>query len=465
MARVSKSLYDQTLDVLSNVLFPVVVFLIWSVATIIGTVVDQNQAPEQYYAEYPMAVANAILRLHLTNVFHSVPYISLVVLLLVSMSVCTFRRVIPKRFPKDRAVPIENFGLHASVEASGHLTATAQAAGAYFRRRGFRIRTQEIDGARWMFAHRHKWGRYGVLVAHLGFTIIALGVFLGWWRGFRGELQIFNGQMVAVAHTDRQVTLKNFTADFVPVQTPDGVMYQASKFQSDLTVRSPDGVAKPSVIVNFPYVTPDHVYFYQASYGYGGHLLVRRHGKPVALPGTNGRLMPRDGVFLPGTSRAIEYGTMVGPSDPSQLPIGMPLPKTDTYALWVFHDQIPTTDKPILLAVGKTIDAGDGYAVTALPPVAWSGLTYRYDPGELWVGAGALVLTAGFVMALFFLPVKLYARVRAAAGGIVVDFAATTTKGNAIYEEDFAAMAKGLSEYLARNGRSAAEPDAVEAYA
>jgi cytochrome c biogenesis protein len=88
-------LIDEVLNLLSNVMFPVVVFLIWAVATTIGTIVDQNQPVQHYYDEYPLALANAVVRLHFTNVFHSVPYISLVVLLLLSMSVCTFRRVIP----------------------------------------------------------------------------------------------------------------------------------------------------------------------------------------------------------------------------------------------------------------------------------------------------------------------------------------------------------------------------------
>jgi cytochrome c biogenesis protein len=460
-----KSVYNQLLDVLSNIMFPVVVFIIWAAATTVGTIVDQNQAPETYYQEYPQAVANLILRLHLTNVFHSLPYISLVVLLLVSMSVCTFRRVIPKRFPRDRAVPIENFGLHAAQAAAGtDLHKTGVTVEAFLRRRGFATRSQDIDGARWIFADKQKWARYGVLVAHLGFAVIAFGVFVYWRLGYAGTLQIFRGQTVPVSGSDASVTLRSFVAKFVPVQTPSGIFYQASKFESDLDLRSPERSESATTIVNKPYVSPQHIYFYQASYGYGGNLQVLRAGKVVRLPGTDGRLMSQDGVFLPGTSRAIEYGTLLGPSDPSQVPVGVPVPKADEYAIWVFHDNIPTTDKPILLPVGKTIDVGDGFAVHALPPVPWTGLTYRYDPGQQWVGVGAAILVLGFVMSLFFAPVKLYARLRARAGGVEVAVAATTTKGNAMYEDDFAALVKGLGGAL-QPPRDAPGRDAVQAYA
>ena len=438
--RRQRTFVDELLDVLSNVLFPVVVFLIWAVMTTIGTIVDQNQDAQHYYDMYPAAVANLILRLHLDTVLHSIPYFSLIVLLLISMTVCTFRRVIPKRFPKDRAVPIENFGLHGSVPFAPQRDDAARACESVLRRRGFWLRTQEIDGARWIFGDKHTWARYGVLVAHLGFAIIAFGVFLGWLAGFKGELQIFSGETAAVPEQPGlALHLTHFTAQFEPVQTPNGVFYQAAKFQSDVGVIENGASAPVQILVNHPYKTRSGVYFYQASYGFGGRIALRRNGQPVNLSGT-GRLMPQDEIFLPGTSREIEYMTMLGPSDPSQAPVGIALPKVDEYALWVVHDNVPTTDRPLLVPVGKTIDVGDGYTLTALAPIAWSGLTYRRDPGEGFVGLGAAVLVCGFVMALFFVPVKLYGRVRSAASGAIVDIAATTTKGNTIYEGEFAQL-------------------------
>lgn len=443
-ARPKRTFIDELLDVLSNVLFPVVVFLVWAVMTTIGTIVDQNGDPQHYYDMYPAYVANLILRLHLDTILHSVPYFSLIVLLLVSMSVCTFRRVIPKRFPKDRAVGIENFGLHDSVAMPAGRDEAASAAQNYLKSQGFAVRSQDIDGAAWIFGDKHTWARYGVLVAHLGFAIIALGVFLGWLAGFKGELQIFNGETAAVPEQPGlAVHLKTFMAQFEPVQTPNGVFYQAALFKSDVTVSESGAQTGADILVNHPFKTASGVYFYQASYGFGGRFDLKRNGKPVRLSGT-GRLMPQDQIFLPGTSREIQYMTLLGPSDPSQAPVGVPLPKTDEYALWLVHDNVPTTNRPLLVPVGKTIDVGDGYTLTALRPVPWSGLTYRRDPGESFVGLGAAVLVAGFVMALFFVPIKVYARVRAGQHGSVLDIAATTTKGNTIYEREFAQLVDGV---------------------
>jgi len=461
----SEPLLEEILNLLSNVMFPVVIFLIWSAMTTVGTIVDQNQPEQHYYDTYPLPIANAIVRLHLTGIFHSVPYISLVVLLLLSMSVCTFRRVIPKRFPKDRAVPIGNFGLHAAVAAGADAAVTSEAAERYLRSRGFSLRSQVIDGARWIFGDKQKWARYGVLVAHLGFTVIAFGVFLGWLHGFSGQVVLYRGETAVVSPANLRLTLDTFTAQFVPVQTPGGVIYQAQKFQSDVTFADASGTASRAIIlVNHPHITQASVYFYQASYSFAGHLQVTQRGKVLALPGTEGRLQPQDAIFLPGTSRVIEYGTLLGPTDPSQTPAGVALPASDEYAIWIFHDNIPTSNRPVLLPVGSSIDVGDGYRVTALTPTPSTGLTYRYDPGQSWVALGCIILVTGFVMALFFVPVKLYAKIRAEGDACAVEVAATTTKGNAIYEDEFAALTTGLAHALAAGG-GAHDEDRVKAYA
>jgi cytochrome c biogenesis protein len=450
---------EEILNLLSNVLFPVVVFLIWAAATTVGTIVDQNQPAQHYYDTYPLPVANLILRLHLDNVFHSVPYISLVVLLLVSMSVCTFRRVIPKRFPPDRRVMLDRFGLHASMPAADDpARAAAQVAGV-LRARGFRLRERLLEGETWFFGDKQKWARYGVLVAHLGFAVIAFGVFLGWLRGFSGQMVLYQGQTGGIGQAGVVLRLDHFHAVFQPVVTPTGTTYQAQKFESDVTIWG-DGTTprRAAILVNHPYVTQGGVYVYQASYAFAGNLRITRHGAPVKVPALH--LNPQDAIFLPGTNRAIEYGLLLGPTDPSQTPPGVPLPKRDEYALWIFHDNIPTTNRPLLVPVGASVDVGDGYRLTALPPTPSTGLTYRYDPGQGWVALGCLILVAGFVMALFFVPVKVYARIVPAAEGCSVECAATTTKGNAIWEDDFGALAAELRRALVP---PAAQPPAAAA--
>jgi hypothetical protein len=55
-------------------------------------------------------------------------------------------------------------------------------------------------------------------------------------------------------------------------------------------------------------------------------------------------------------------------------------------------------------------------------------------------------------MALFFVPIKVYARAMADQRGSVLDIAATTTKGNSIYEREFAQLLEGLRRAGATTG-------------
>ena len=198
---------------------------------------------------------------------------------------------------------------------------------------------------------------------------------------------------------------------------------------------------------------------------YAGNLLVTRNGKVVGLGGAGGDSTRKTRCSCRGQAGPSSMVRCLGRPIHRKTPAGVPLPKQDEYALWVFHDNIPTTNRPTLLPIGAAMDVGDGYQVKALPPTPSTGLTYRYDPGQSWVALGCAILVTGFVMALFFVPVKLYAKVVADSAGSIVEVAATTTKGNAIYEDEFASLTEGLRHAVA--GDRGTEPDApqVKVYA
>ena len=80
-------------------LFAVSLFAVWGVMTLIGVIVDQNKGADFYWQNYTPALARIVLRLHLDNIYHSPAYIAIIGLILISMTVATFRRVIPARLP------------------------------------------------------------------------------------------------------------------------------------------------------------------------------------------------------------------------------------------------------------------------------------------------------------------------------------------------------------------------------
>ncbi|HXF33979.1 MAG TPA: cytochrome c biogenesis protein ResB, partial [Candidatus Acidoferrales bacterium] len=148
----ARSLYDEFLTLFSNILFAVSLFGVWGVLTLIGVVVDQGKDPSVYWNEYPAPFARLILRLHLDNIYHSPAYVGIIGLILLSLAVCTFKRVIPARLPPLRTVKIEAIPLNATVEVSGEESAVRARIAAFFASRGWQVRKREFGGEEWMFA-------------------------------------------------------------------------------------------------------------------------------------------------------------------------------------------------------------------------------------------------------------------------------------------------------------------------
>jgi cytochrome c biogenesis protein len=439
-----RELVDEFLILFANIGFAVSLFAVWAVFTLIGVIVDQNKGADFYWQNYTPALARIVLRLHLDNIYHSPAYIAVIGLILISMTVATFRRVIPARLPALRKVIIDKIPLHAEFSVAGDERTVRERLEAFFAERGWQIRKREFGGEEWSFIDKHNWARRGVLVAHVGFVIIAAGTTVYWATGYSGQFTVFSGDTATIPQTGATVALKQFGYRIDPVATKSGVVYQPIDYVSHATVTGKDGVARDAVIrVNQPY-DADGVKIYQATYGFGITFALTQNGKPVAgVPTTP--LKEGEGFAIPGTSRSIEYRSFVGTIDRSTGQPGRdPRPNDPGVTIQAFDG-----DKPMgqaLIPLGTTIDLGAGYALTPLKYTLYSGFQYRYDPGIPLVLIGALVLLTGLCISFYFLPARLYVVVTGAGRAWTVGIAATTVKGYDIFEDRFRELVAALRQ-------------------
>jgi cytochrome c biogenesis protein len=434
--------YAEFVTLFANVLFAVSLFAVWGVLTIIGVVVDQGKDPSFYWQNYAPPLARLVLRLDLDNIYHSSAYVGIIGLILLSLAVCTFKRVIPARLPPLRAVKIDKIPLHASVAVRGEEEAVRGRIAAFFTGRGWQVRSREIGGSEWTFADKHNWARRGVLVAHTGFVIIAAGTSIYWAKGFSGTTAVISGQTIAIPETKAQITLQKFGYRIDPVQTKSGTVFQPIDYVSDLVYTGRDGVAHKAVLrVNHP-LDIDGTDYYQASYGYAIDFTLTQNGQVVA---TSPREPLKEGGAFPiGTSsRAIQYAQFIGTIDRrTGQPAADPRPNDPAVVIAAFDG-----DRAVgraLIPLGGSIDLGGGYRLAANRYTLYSGLQYRYDPGIPLVGVGAFVLLAGLCISFYLLPARLYVQVSGANRNWNVGIAATTVKGYTIYEEQFADLVEAL---------------------
>ncbi|PZR59492.1 MAG: hypothetical protein DLM50_01295 [Candidatus Meridianibacter frigidus] len=436
--------YDDFLRTFSNVLFAVCLFVVWGILTLLGVVIAQGKDGSTYFDLYAAPLARLIVRLGLDNVYHSTAYVGIIGLILLSLAVCTFKRVIPARLPALRPVKVEHLTLHDSFEVPDDPQTVKASVAAFFARRGFLVRKREFNGDEWTFADRHNWARRGVLVAHVGFVIIAAGTAIYWARGFSGDKAILTGQTASIPRTGAALTLRDFQYRIQPIQTKSGMVYQPVDYVSRVRVSGSSDPPHDAVIrVNHP-IDVNGTLIYQSSYGFGMQFAVRQYGKPVGgLPPQT--LKEGDALTLPQTTRQIQYAQFVPTIDKATgAATADPRISNPGVVLNVFDDGQPVG--ATLARLGKPVDLGGGFSIVPQRYVLYSGLQYRYDPGIPLVGIGAFVLLAGLCISFYLLPARFYVRVEIAPDGSRVGMAATTVKGSDIFAGEFAALTAALKE-------------------
>jgi cytochrome c biogenesis protein len=447
MTVMARALYGDFIRTFGNVLFAVSLFIVWGLLTLVGVVVEQGQDRSAYLQSYAAPVARAILRLNFDNVYHSPWYVAIIGLILLSLAVCTFKRVIPARLPPLRPMRIEHIPLHASFETAGDAETVRHRLAEFFATRGWRVRERLFGGVEWSFADKHNWARRGVLIAHAGFVIVAAGTTLYWARGFSGELAVLTGQTAQVERTHAAIRLDKFAYAISPIMTKSGMVYQPIDYVSHVTVAGRDGIPKAMTLrVNHP-IDVDGTLYYQASYGFGMRFLVTHDGRRDSR--LSGRtFMEGDSFDVPGAQRSVSYERFV-PTVDKQSGLPAPDPRVNDPAVVLAVSQGGSQLGEALVPVGEGIDLGGGWRVTPRKYVLYSGLQYRYDPGVALVGIGAFVLLAGLIVSFYFLPARLYVRVDPAGPGRSrVGAAATTVKGYDVFANEFQRLMVALGRAL-----------------
>jgi cytochrome c biogenesis protein len=437
-----QELVHEFLVLFANILFAVSLFAVWGVLTLIGVIVDQNKGADFYWQNYTPALARIVLRLHLDNIYHSPAYIGIIGLILISMTVATFRRVIPARLPALRPVKIDKIPLNASIHVEGEEQDVRARVQAFFADRGWQIRKREFGGEEWAFVDKHNWARRGVLVAHVGFVIIAAGTTIYWATGYSGQFAVLSGTTGTIPQTGATIALKQFGYQIQPVATKSGTVYQPIDYVSHATVTGKDGVPRDAVIrVNLPYDV-DGVKVYQATYGFGITFVLTKDGRRVAGPPAT-PIKEGEAFEIPGTSRSIQYRSFVGTVDPRTGQSSPdPRPNNPGVVIEAFDGDAPLGD--VLIRLGTPLDLGAGYALTPQKYTLYSGFQYRYDPGISLVLIGACVLVLGLCISFYLLPARLYVVISGAARSWDVGIAATTVKGYDIFEDRFREIVEAL---------------------
>lgn len=296
----------------SSMRFAVALLCVLAVASVIGTVLQQNQPQQNYVVKFGPFWAEIFGFLGLFDVYASLWFVVIMLFLVLSTGLCLWRNIPP--FVRE----MRSFRLQTTAKSLAHMKHSAKLSGSlnaaaaarYLQVNGFQTRMQtREDGSVLLAAKKGAANKWGYIFAHVAIIVICAGglidsnllLKIGMLGGqvvpdrnavyardfgekstlgtgnpsFRANAEVVEGQTADVAFINADkgllmqqlpftVKLKKFHIDFYDTGMP-------KDFASDLLItdKASGQTLEKTIRVNHP-LTFNGVTIYQASYGDGG---------------------------------------------------------------------------------------------------------------------------------------------------------------------------------------------------
>lgn len=259
-----KEFLDRAWDFFASTKVAVWLIVIIALASIGGTLIEQEslyqdwRPPEMYYpARYGPFWGPLYMNLGLTHAYSSIWYAGLILMMVLSLIICSLQRLVPlhRTLSRPQVWKLPHFIKRQEVvhEVEGDLAAVE----AKLKRKGYKV----VRDRECLYADKGRLSRYGPYIIHIGLLIVAFAAFskgLPGWDETR-DVWIPDGQTVKVPDTDFAITNHKFTMDLYESGAPSRFVTDASIIQNGQEIK------RAEIEVNKP-VTFGDWEIYQASW-------------------------------------------------------------------------------------------------------------------------------------------------------------------------------------------------------
>ncbi|MEJ2359961.1 MAG: cytochrome c biogenesis protein ResB [Gammaproteobacteria bacterium] len=206
------------LDFLGSMNLAITILVVIAIASVIGTVLKQNQNYNDYIIQFGPFWHEYFKMLRLYDVYGSLWFLLLLAFLVVSTSVCIYRNL-PTMLQEMR-----NFRLNAQLKTLSTMEnarswQVEQDEGVlsqlhrFLNVNGYRTREKQHEGRRVIAGMRGKFNRVGYLLAHTGIVVICVGAFLN--AKFDLTVRHWLGQLMPVPNNVQIQSVSDFPAKAV----------------------------------------------------------------------------------------------------------------------------------------------------------------------------------------------------------------------------------------------------------
>jgi cytochrome c biogenesis protein len=378
----------------------------------------------RYDAVFGRGLVDAMERLQVFHIFSSTWFTIGLVVLVVSIVVCTLERT-PRLWRQSAEIRVVQPDAFYDPELPDRAAMTGVGAThvrAALRGQRFKVREAEIDGVQYLYGDRNRWTKLATLSTHLGLILFLVAAVVTWRFGDEQGLVIAEGDSLTVQPigTPDLLVVKNYDFE-APGFAQTG---QASDFTTDLGVfQNGQEIARKTIRVNDPLGIAGYT-FHQNGFGPAPDLLISdANGKPLW-----------DGpVPLTDTASGHPFGSMSVPGRDVGLELLLGQDADGVGNLLVLpyavngqeSDGSPRIDE--LPASAVALRAGEAQAPPGLDFsiglrrfTDYTLIIAKKDPGQGFVWAAFLFLIAGIAISFYLPRRRIWARLGPDGGLAIV---------------------------------------------
>ncbi len=443
-------LHKRFRDFLASVRLAIALLSMIAIGALLGTVIPQQVETEAFSGRLHPALRTIFEALQLSDVYHSIWFVLLLLLLAVNLAACSLKRF-PAAWHEIRGgLPPDRSGLFASLLPGRYRDSAlppeeaAERIETRLRKRRGKVTRKQTDQGFCLSGETGAFSRLGVYVVHLGILLLIAGGLAGAVWGLKGHVEIAEGGTADRLHLaggkgqrplDFQIRCDRFVVEHYESGMP-------KLFRSDLVfLRDGKIEMKGALLVNHP-LDFGGLRFYQSSYGRlpGGRqtLSWTQGGKPAGRR----EIHPGDRFALPDGAVKVEVLRVEG--DLMRMGPAAKISVTDgkrTLQFWVFERirQIQAANPGILAQVPMM---NPGLFSPWLFSLEQTGERYftvllaARDPGAPLVALGAGLVLAGLIVVFFFSHRRFWIRVESYDGGSRIAVAGQSNRDHAGLETE-----------------------------
>jgi cytochrome c biogenesis protein len=439
-----KDIFDMVYDFFRSLKLTIFLLILLAILSIIGTLIKQNAPSEEYIQRYGAQLYNVLEFFNIFDMYHSWWFTTILLLLVVNLIACTIQRFPGAWRQTYRESGAKELG-DSMLKTLPYVERIKPSRSRGIGEDEFQtLVTKEFNSPKriegessvTLYSEKGRFSRMGVYITHLSILFILIGGIIGSMFGFRGYVNILEGEtvdQVALRVKDKQIArpidfsvrCDDFRLVFYDLKGPQKMV---QKYISDLSVlENGKEVLKKTIEVNDP-LTYKGLTFYQSSYGaihdlalgvrFRGQqekrLFKISEGETVPIPNT-----PAHFQFIKYEHQLHNYGegAQVALFKPNQQP----------RVFWLLKN-VPQFDE----------QRGDEFVFTIEQVIEkeYTGLQVTKDPGVwvVWVGCSLMII--GLIVSFFFSHERVWVRIPTKGGGEIV-LAGTTSKNKVGFEKKF----------------------------